>query len=195
MGEPPLTTRKTGNSPVRARARQASRCCGPRTGRRRRLTGHFSSAHRNDVPLMLLRPGGQPQPWVIVAARVTSMGHRCGCPARLNSIDGTSLRLRARVIAAARKSRYADVPSRLGASLESRSAASSSLNVTSCLSCRGLCCRAASGAVGQSRTGRPGCPGRPVQLSGRTNCRRCRRTGTRRRCSRSGSRDRAARSR
>ena len=39
---------------------------------------------------MLLRPGGQPQPWDIDAAATTSMGHRCGCAARLSSIDGPS---------------------------------------------------------------------------------------------------------
>ena len=57
-------------------------------------TGHFSSAHRNDV--LLLRSGGrgQPQRWAIVAAATTSMGHRCGCQARLSSIDVPTLRLR-----------------------------------------------------------------------------------------------------
>ena len=92
----------------------ASRCGGREPAWRHRLSGHFSSAHRNDGPPMLLRLGGQPQPWAIVAAAATSMGHRCGCPARLNSIDVPSLLLPARVIAA---DRNPDAP---------RSAASSS---------------------------------------------------------------------
>ena len=36
--------------------------------------------------------GRLPQRWAIDAAPATSMGHRCGCPAWLNSIDGPSLR-------------------------------------------------------------------------------------------------------
>ncbi len=43
---------------------------------------------------MLLAPGGEPQRWAIDAAATTSIGHRCGCPARLGSIDVPSLRLR-----------------------------------------------------------------------------------------------------
>ena len=43
---------------------------------------------------MLLRLGGQPQRWAIVAAAPTSMGHRRGCPARLISINVPSLLLR-----------------------------------------------------------------------------------------------------
>ncbi len=65
-----------------------------------RPSGHFSSPHRNNVPAMLSGGAGQPQPWAIVAARVTSMGHRCGYPARLNSINVPSLRLRPRGLAA-----------------------------------------------------------------------------------------------
>ncbi len=70
----------------------------PRTGRRRPRTGHFSSAHRDDIPAMLSGGAGQPQRWAIVAAATTSMGHRCGCPARLSSIDVPSLRLRPKVV-------------------------------------------------------------------------------------------------
>ncbi len=79
-------------APGRHRARESLRRS--RTGRRRQRTGHFSSAHRNDVPAMLSGGGGQPHLWDIVAAVTTSMGHRCGCPARLSSIDVPSLRLR-----------------------------------------------------------------------------------------------------
>ncbi len=68
----------------------------PRTGRRHRRTGHFGSADRNDVPAMLSGRDMQPHLWAIVAAATTSMGHRCGCPARLSSIDVPSLRLRPR---------------------------------------------------------------------------------------------------
>ena len=45
---------------------------------------------------MLSGGGGQPQRWDIVAAATASMGHRCGCPARLSSINVPSLRLRPR---------------------------------------------------------------------------------------------------
>ena len=64
------------------------------TGRPRRLTGHFTSPHRNDGPAMLSGGGRRPQGWAIVAAATTSMGHRRGCPARLSSINVPSLRLR-----------------------------------------------------------------------------------------------------
>ena len=84
--------RRTGNPPAPARRRARER---PRSGRGHRVTGHFFSPHRNDGPAMLLRLGGQPQPWATDAAGTTSMGHRCGCPARLSSIDVPSLRFAA----------------------------------------------------------------------------------------------------
>jgi hypothetical protein len=78
--------------PARRPAREPVRR--PRTGRQHRLSGHFCSPHRNDGPSMLSGRGRQPQLWDIVVAATASMGHRCGCPARLNSIDVPSLRLR-----------------------------------------------------------------------------------------------------
>ena len=83
LRQPPRQPAKTAIRPRHAR-RQArgSRYKWPRTGRRHRLNGYFSSPHRNDGSAMLSGGGGQPQPWAIVAAATTSMGHRCGCPAR-----------------------------------------------------------------------------------------------------------------
>ncbi len=66
----------------------------PRAGRRHRRIGHIPAANRNDGPPMLSGRGGQPHLWAIDAAATTSMGHRCGCPAPLSSIDGPSLLLR-----------------------------------------------------------------------------------------------------
>ncbi len=40
---------------------------------------------------MLSDGGGEPHLWAIVAAVTASMGHRCGCQARLSSIDVPSL--------------------------------------------------------------------------------------------------------
>ena len=56
------------------------------------LTGYFGSAHRNDGTSMRSGGGRQPHLWAIVAAATTSMGHCCGCAARLSSIDVPSLR-------------------------------------------------------------------------------------------------------
>ena len=65
-------------------------------GRRRPQTGHFGPADRNDGPSMRFGRGALPQRWAIVVAAAASVGHRCGCRAWLSSIDGPSLRLRAR---------------------------------------------------------------------------------------------------
>jgi hypothetical protein len=43
---------------------------------------------------MLLRLGGQPQRWPMDVVAAATMSHRCGCPARLSSINVPSLRLR-----------------------------------------------------------------------------------------------------
>jgi hypothetical protein len=64
------------------------------TGRRPRLIEHFGPARRNDGPPMLLGQGGLPQPWAIDVVATTTMGHRCGCLAWPNSIDGPPLRSR-----------------------------------------------------------------------------------------------------
>ncbi len=148
-----------------ARAREPLRR--PRTGRRHRLTRHSGSAHRNDVPAMLSGGGGQPQRWDIVAAGTTSMGHRCGSPAPLSSIDVPSLRLRLRLrlrAGARAGGRVPGVPGvggserrapgtgdsghqkvqvrghafPVGGQFKSSSAACSSLNVTGNLSCGGM---------------------------------------------------------
>ena len=129
----------------------ASRGGGREPAWRHRLSGHFGSAHRNDGPPMLFRLGGQPQPWAIVAAPTTSMGHRCGCPARLNSIDVPSLLLPARVIAA---DRNPDAPGRRPVRVPFCHLLVAECHRSSVL--RGLCCRAASGA----RAWRPCAPGR-----------------------------------
>ncbi len=67
---------------------------GPWVGRRRRRSGHIRAASRNDGPWMLPAGGGSPHLWAIVAAGTTSMGHRCGCPARRSSIDVPWVRFR-----------------------------------------------------------------------------------------------------
>ncbi len=79
-GQPPRQPARPAIRPRRPAAGHAIRPGRPRTGRGTRRTGHFSSAHRNDVPSTLSGGRGQPQRWAIVAARMTSMGHRCGCP-------------------------------------------------------------------------------------------------------------------
>ena len=99
--QPPRQPANPGTSPAPARRHRLTGAGNPQIpgtsrapARRHRLAGHFGSAHRNDVPPMLFAGGGQPQLWAIVAAATASMGHRCGCPARLSSNDVPSLRLR-----------------------------------------------------------------------------------------------------
>ena len=97
MRPPSRTIRKTGNSPGPAGRQARGALWRPRAGRRRRRTGHFGAGTRNDVASMLFGGGGEPQRWAIVAAAATSVGHCCGCAARLSSIDVPSLRLRLRL--------------------------------------------------------------------------------------------------
>ena len=66
----------------------------PASARRPRLIEHFGPARRNDGPPMLPGQGGLPQPWAIDVVATTTMGHRCGCLAWPNSIDGPPLRSR-----------------------------------------------------------------------------------------------------